>query len=123
MQTIIQLPTTLSDKILLSSTATGADFFRRLDKYDILFESAAIIRKEAIKTLEFDFCKEDYIIFEDFFMSDLELGSNLLRVNRLLNEDNEYQDLILDFFGAVDLTVEANRYKIKLNFIIKQTII
>lgn len=124
MQTIIQLPTTLNEKILNSSTATGADFFRKIDRYDILYESFQIIRREAVKTLEFEFCsKDEYIEFEDFFMGDLELGANLLRVNRLRNEDNEYQDVVLDFFGTVDVSVVANKYKVKLSFVIKQTII
>ena len=95
-----------------------SDFFKKSNNLDFFYENKEIIRKNNTITVNFNFSKKEYIIFEDFLIDDLE---ECLKDFYLKIEQNGIIDFYLvNIFSPVSVSFKNNNFVVSFVCNVKQ---
>lgn len=115
---IIEYPEFLP-KPLISSKLTKEDYFKKTENFEYNFDTERIIKNFDSVMLNFDFCKEDYIKFEDFYVDDLQEGLFNLKIESFDGKGN-VKKITGDILGGLDVKVYPTYFSVSCLFVLKK---
>lgn len=115
---IIKYPEFLS-KPLRSSKLTKEDYFKKTESFEYNYDIERIIKKKDSVKLDFEFNKEDFIKFEDFFLEDLQEGLFSLEIECFDGKGN-IKNIVGDIIGGLDISVSPTSFSVSCILILKK---
>ena len=115
---IIKYPEFLS-KPLMSSKLTKEDYFKKTESFEYNYDIERIIKKNDSVNLQFDFCKQDYITFEDFFLEELQEGLFSLEIECYDGKGN-IKTIVGDIIGGLDVSVSPTVFSVSCILVLKK---